>query len=191
MISTPGTPFPPEIDRPGSGRGPAERLGRDPCLTEKIKLFLSTRSDSPLLAMDLGVVGSKYAELREHFPSAAAYYAVKANPAREVVSLLAAEGASFDIASPAELDLCLSLGVTPEHLSYGHTIKKTADIAYAYGRGVCRFAFDSEAEVRKLAGSAPGAVVNFPPQAASIHAARPPAGEIRFDPDIATPLLRL
>jgi ornithine decarboxylase len=189
MISTPWTPFTPEMDRPGSGRGPAERLGRDPCLTEKIKLFLSTRSDSPLLAMDLGVVGSKYAELRQHFPSAAAYYAVKANPAREVVSLLAAEGASFDIASPAELDLCLSLGVTAERLSYGNTIKKAADIAYAYGRGVYRFAFDSEAELRKLAVHAPGAQVTCGLQATSKHAAGPLARKFGCDRDMASHLL--
>ena len=36
-------------------------------------------------------------------------------------------------------------------ISYGNTIKKAADIAYAFRRGIRKFAFDSEGELRKLA----------------------------------------
>ena len=79
---------------------------------------------------------------------------MKANPAPEVVALLETLGASFDVASRSELEMCLALGVHPVRLSYGNTIKKSADIAYAFACGVRRFAFDSEAELRKLAAHA-------------------------------------
>jgi len=113
-------------------------------LTEKLERFLLTRPEPPFLAVDLDVIQAKYRELCQSFPTASIYYAVKANPATEVVALLAAAGSSFDIASPSELDLCVKVGVHPARLSYGNTIKKAADIEYAFRRGVRRFAFDSE-----------------------------------------------
>ena len=59
-------------------------LSTRPELTPKLEQFLLTRPETPFLAMDLGVIGAKYRELRSYFPEAAVYYAVKANPAKEV-----------------------------------------------------------------------------------------------------------
>jgi ornithine decarboxylase len=84
---------------------------------------------------------------------------VKANPAPEIVAMLVEKGSNFDVASPAEIALCLDNGATSERLSFGNTIKKERDIAAAYAAGVRLFAFDSEAELEKLARSAPGARV--------------------------------
>jgi ornithine decarboxylase len=188
MIGTQWAPNAAEQGQQLSVRG-LESFGQGRCLAEKVKEFLAVQSGTPFLAMDLDVVATKYRELLQNFPCAGIYYAVKANPAREVVSLLAALGASFDFASPAELDLCLSLGVTPERLSYGNTIKKAADIAYAAERGVFRFAFDSEAELRKLALHAPGALVTCRLQATCKHAAWPLAKKFGCDRDMASHLL--
>ena len=87
------------------------------------------------------------------------YYAVKANPAPEVVQRLVSLGSSFDVASPAEVELVLNAGATAENISFGNTIKKEDDIRWAYDYGVRMFAFDSEAELHKLARSAPGSRV--------------------------------
>ena len=87
------------------------------------------------------------------------YYAVKANPAEDIVVRLAELGANFDAASPNEIDLCLKLGVPPSRISYGNTIKKQSDIAYAYTHGIRMFAFDSDVELEKIANSAPGSKV--------------------------------
>src|SRR5207253_7422011 len=73
--------------------------------------------------------------------------------------MLAGKGSRFDVASPAEIALCLANGATPDRLSFGNTIKKERDIAFAYQRGIRLFAFDSEAELAKLARQAPGARV--------------------------------
>jgi ornithine decarboxylase len=50
-------------------------------------------------------------------------------------------------------------GVAVDRISFGNTIKKEKDIAWAYQQGVRLFAFDSEAELQKLVRVAPGAQV--------------------------------
>src|SRR5205823_6417672 len=53
----------------------------------------------------------------------------------------------------------LGNGATADRLSFGNTIKKERDIAFAYQAGIRLFAFDSEAELEKLARQAAGARV--------------------------------
>ncbi len=121
-------------------------------------LAVNTFTD-PILVVDTGIVEANYIGLAEAFPTAVIQYAVKANPAAEVLQRLAAMGAHFDVASPAEIDLVLQLGVAPERVCYGNTIKKQRDIAYAANRGINTFAFDSDGELEKLAEAAPGSRV--------------------------------
>ena len=134
---------------------PAERGGMPP----RIARYLETAElPSPCLVVDVDLVAHNFMALARALPTARVFYAVKANPAREVLARLASLGACFDTASLGEIDLCLSLGVGPERISYGNTIKKQRDIAAAFERGVRLFAFDSAAELGKLAESAPGAL---------------------------------
>ncbi|MBF0391377.1 MAG: type III PLP-dependent enzyme [Alphaproteobacteria bacterium] len=129
-------------------------------MTEKISRFLAERvPETPCLVVDLDVIAENYETLRHYLPVATIYYAVKANPAPEVVRMLADMGSSFDVASPGEIQLCLDMGIPGERVSFGNTIKKQRDIAWAFERGVDLFAFDSEQELRKIAQSAPGARV--------------------------------
>ncbi|MCB1724407.1 MAG: type III PLP-dependent enzyme [Chromatiaceae bacterium] len=114
---------------------------------------------TPVLIVDLATIRRQYDELRTTVPYADIFYAVKANPAVEVLTLLRDVGSSFDIASTYELDKVLALGVEPERLSYGNTIKKSRDIRYFYDRGVRMFATDSEADLRNIAKAAPGSRV--------------------------------
>jgi ornithine decarboxylase len=87
------------------------------------------------------------------------FYAVKANPAPEVLALLGSLGSCFDTASVAEIEMVLAAGVTPDRISYGNTIKKERDIARAFEIGVRLFAVDCKAEVEKVARAAPGSKV--------------------------------
>ncbi|MFZ2007759.1 MAG: type III PLP-dependent enzyme [Stellaceae bacterium] len=129
-------------------------------MNKKIARFLAENVPvTPCLVVDLDIIAKAYDTLRRYLPIATVYYAVKANPAAEIVAMLARKGSNFDVASPAEIDLCLGNGATPDRLSFGNTIKKERDIAAAYAAGVRLFAFDSEAELEKLARSAPGARV--------------------------------
>ena len=117
------------------------------------------RHETPFLVVNLNIIRRNYEALRSLYPFAHIYYAVKANPAPEVLKVLRDLGSCFDIASIYELDLILSLGVSPDRISYGNTIKKTKDIAYAYQKGVRLYTTDSEADIRNLAQYAPGSRV--------------------------------
>jgi ornithine decarboxylase len=129
-------------------------------MTPKIARFLAEQNlPTPFLVVDLDVIAHNFKKLRKAMPLAEIYYAVKANPAPEVLRVLDGLGSSFDTASIFEIDLCLGHGIAPERLSFGNTIKKESDIAAAYRGGVRLFAFDSVSEVEKLARSAPGARV--------------------------------
>ena len=129
-------------------------------VTAKIARYLAeTVLPDPILVIDLDMVEHAYTSLQRALPLAKIYYAIKANPAPEVIQRLAPLGCYFDTASQGEIDLCLSLGVSPDRIGYGNTIKKKGEIAHAYARGVRLFAFDSQAELEKLAEAAPGSQV--------------------------------
>ncbi|MFC3052615.1 type III PLP-dependent enzyme [Kordiimonas pumila] len=117
------------------------------------------KHETPFLVVDTQTVGQCYDELTEAFPVAKVYYAVKANPAPQLISLLKDKGSNFDIASIYELDRVLGEGVSPDRLSYGNTIKKSKDIRYFYEKGVRLFATDSEADLRNIAKAAPGSKI--------------------------------
>jgi len=132
--------------------------GRD--LNPRIARFLAEQQpQTPCLVVDVDAVARSYELLRQHLPLARVFYAVKANPAPEIVGRLRGLGSSFDVASRAEIELCLAQGATADRLSFGNTIKKERDVAYAYEQGIRLFAFDSAGELEKLGRAAPGARV--------------------------------
>jgi ornithine decarboxylase len=129
-------------------------------MTDRIREFLRTRTDDgPVLVVDLEVVRDNYNAFAKALPDSRVFYAVKANPAPEVLSLLASLGSCFDTASVAEIEMVLAAGCTADRISYGNTIKKERDIARAFALGVRLFAVDCKAEVEKVARAAPGSKV--------------------------------
>jgi len=128
--------------------------------TDRIDEFLARESPpTPCVVIDLKIVGALYRTLQALFPAMSIYYAVKANPAPEVIATLAALGANVDLASDGEIARCLGMGLPAGRCSFGNTIKREADIAQAHAEGIDLFAFDSAAELEKLARAAPGARV--------------------------------
>ncbi|MSO76752.1 MAG: type III PLP-dependent enzyme [Alphaproteobacteria bacterium] len=129
-------------------------------MSAKIRRFLVRRQpETPCLVVDLDVVRQNYEALNKALPLATIYYAMKANPAAEILRLLVALGSSFDTASIYEIEQVLAAGAPAERISFGNTIKKQVDIARAFSCGVRLYAFDSEAELDKLAAVAPGSRV--------------------------------
>ncbi len=129
-------------------------------MTARIRRFLSdVRPATPCLVMDLDSVRNAFEGLAQSLPRAAIFYAMKANPAPEILRLLARLGSSFDTASIYEIRDALAAGARPERISFGNTVKKQSDIKAAYDLGVRLFAFDSAGELEKLAAVAPGARV--------------------------------
>lgn len=145
---------------------PAERFRSSsvpdhaPVTTVKIDRFLAIqRPASPCVVVDLEIVRARYSGLRACFPDAGIFYAVKANPAPEVLAALGEMGASFDLASGGEMARVRALGIAPQRCSFGNTVKREGEIADAALNGVDLFAFDSIAELEKVARAAPGARV--------------------------------
>jgi ornithine decarboxylase len=162
-----------------------------PVMTERITRFLADHSpETPCLVVDLDAIAEAYEALCWYLPLARVYYAVKANPAAEIVAMLERKGASFDVASRGEVELCLANGVAPDRLSFGNTIKKEKDIAFAYQAGLRIFAFDSARELDKLARAAPGARVFCRILVACEGAEWPLSRKFGCAPEMAIDLLR-
>jgi len=119
----------------------------------------SKNLETPCIVINLRDIKRNYLKMSHSFPYAQIYYAVKANPDKAILSMLDELGANFDIASRYELDLILSLGISPDRMSFGNTIKKAKDVAYFYEKGVRMFATDSEDDLKNIAEHAPGSRV--------------------------------
>jgi ornithine decarboxylase len=71
-------------------------------MTAKQLRGLVRRHGTPVVVIDHEVLRRNYANFRRYLPKVQAYYAVKANPAPEIVRTLYKAGASFDVASLPE-----------------------------------------------------------------------------------------
>ena len=121
-------------------------------MTDRIQEFLRARRNEgqdvePCLVVDLDVVRDNYQTFAKALPDSRVFYAVKANPAPEVLSLLASMGSCFDCASVQEIQMALDAGASPDRVSFGNTIKKERDIARAFALGIRLFSVDCTAAV--------------------------------------------
>jgi ornithine decarboxylase len=158
--------------------------------TQRILDFLATRQpQSPCMVLDLDVVRENYLGFTRAMPDTRVFYAVKANPAPEVLQLLADLGSSFDTASVPEVEMALAAGASPDRISFGNTIKKERDIARAFALGVTLFAVDCVAEVEKVARAAPGARVFCRILCNGEGAEWPLSRKFGCSPEMASPVL--
>ena len=126
----------------------------------KLQEYISDKS-TPLLVLFKKRAEENYLLLESLLKKTKIYYAVKACPNEEILQTFINLGSCFDIASRYELDLVLSLWASCNNISYGNTIKKELDIAYAYEKWVRMFATDSFDDLEKIARVAPGSKVYF------------------------------
>ena len=104
----------------------------------------------PFLILDTAIVRGKMRRFRAAMPRVRPHYAVKANPDRRVLKVLAQEGAGFEIASTGELDLLLGLGVPAAEIFFSNPLKSRESIAYAASKGVEWYVTDSVDELRRI-----------------------------------------
>src|SRR4051812_20608023 len=161
-------------------------------MTARIREFLKKRTDEgPCLVLDIDVVRDNYLAFAKALPDTRVFYAVKANPAPEILRLLTELGSAFDVASVNETERVLAAGCPAERISYGNTIKKESEIATAFKLGVTMFAVDCEAEVEKIARAAPGSRVICRIHCDGTGSEWPLSRKFGCEPDYATDILEL
>src|SRR3954466_2052528 len=117
---------------------------------EIVRQAASQKYTRPFLILDTAIVRGKVRRFRAAMPRVRPHYAAKANPDRRVLKVLAQEGGGFEIASTAELDLLLGLGVPAAEVFYSNPVKSRDSISYAAAKGVEWFVIDSPDELRRV-----------------------------------------
>ncbi len=113
----------------------------------------------PYLLIDKEVVKEKSLIIGKGIKRSRVFYAVKANPDKEVLTFMSSLGVGFEIASEGELQILASLGIEPERIITSNPVKTLKFLEQAVSYGIRYFAFDSEPEVEKLAHYAQGSNV--------------------------------
>lgn len=122
-------------------------------------LQFSEKLETPNIVINLNKVRTNFIKLKDSFPYARIFYAIKANSGEPILKMLSEQGSCFDLASRYELDLIQKFNVEPERLSFGNTIKKAKDIKYFYDKGIRMFATDSKDDLKNIAEFAPGSKI--------------------------------
>lgn len=113
--------------------------------------------NKPFLLVDSSIIRNKIRRFKAAMPRVHPHYAAKANPDPRVLKTLIEEGSGFEIASIAELDLLLSLGVPAAEIYYSNPMKSRAYLEYAASKGVEWYVLDSIEELRKIVSIKPDA----------------------------------
>ncbi|MEJ8280698.1 type III PLP-dependent enzyme [Pseudonocardia spirodelae] len=159
-------------------------------LSPGLEKLLATDRPTPYLALDPQVVRERYRALTAAFGDARVLYAVKACPEPAVLRALVSCGAGFDVASQAEIDLCLAAGADPALLQHGNPVRGPGAAARAAAAGVTRFVTDSAEDVDALAAEVPGARVQVRLSVDDTGSATPFHGKFGALPGEAVALLR-
>jgi ornithine decarboxylase len=113
----------------------------------------------PVLLLDREKVREKASLIGANIRNSRVFYAVKANPDVETLKLVEGLGLGFEIASEGELKVLSMLGVKPGRIISSNPVKSLKFLGMAASYGLGNFAYDSPAEVGKLASFLPGSSV--------------------------------
>ncbi|HUL76864.1 MAG TPA: type III PLP-dependent enzyme [Vicinamibacteria bacterium] len=127
---------------------------------------IARRHGTPVVVIDHDEIRRNYRSFKRHLPKIQAYYAVKANPAPEIVRTLFRAGASFDVASLPEFMLVYeNVKRLPararqdfvwDKIVYANPIKPKETLA-ALDRYRPLVTYDNRAELAKIKAHAPHA----------------------------------
>ncbi len=143
----------------------------------------------PFLLVDTEIVRSKTRRFKAAMPRVHPHYAVKANPHPQVLRTLIEEGAGFEIASIAELDLLLSLGVPAAEVYYSNPMKSRKYVEYAARHGVLWYVLDSVEELRKIHSIKPDAKLYLRIDTPNIGSDWPLSGKFGAHPEEVTEII--
>lgn len=146
--------------------------------------------EQPFLLLDPAIIRTKARRFKAAMPRVHPHYAVKANPHPDVLRTLIEEGVSFEIASIAELDLLLSLGVPAAEIYYSNPMKSRQYLLYAAQKGVEWYVVDSVEEVRKVVQIKPDAKLYLRIDAPNVGSDWPLSGKFGAEPTEAEEIVK-
>jgi len=117
---------------------------------EKVRAAVKDGYDKPFLLIDSNIIRAKARRFSAAMPRVRPHYAVKANPDTRVLTIMLEEGAGFEIASVAELELLLAPGIPASDIFYSNPVKSRDQIAQAVAKGVEWYVIDSVEELKKI-----------------------------------------
>lgn len=110
------------------------------------------RIPTPSLILSPARAVENFKAIQRAFPGATVGYAMKSNPHPSLLAALSrVDDAWFEVASKAEIQALLDIGVPGSRIFFSNPVKQPAHIAFAVRSGIRLFAYDSEHEVEKLA----------------------------------------
>jgi ornithine decarboxylase len=117
---------------------------------DKVRAAVKDGYDKPFLLIDSSIVREKTRRFAAAMPRVRPHYAVKANPDPRILRVMLEESGGFEIASVAELDILLALGVPAGDIFYSNPVKSREQIACAVSKGVEWYVIDSLEELKKI-----------------------------------------
>lgn len=122
-------------------------------LTEFVNEYLKENyihNENNVYFVNLNEIERLYKQWKSRFPEIHPYYAIKCNPDKEIIKVLANLGANFDCASIAEIEHVLSIGISPDRILFANPCKMIKDMVAAYNKGVKTVTFDNVTELLKV-----------------------------------------
>lgn len=135
---------------------------RPSSFTSKVPVYMSRQealrdtyeelkgSEKPFFSKDMGAVCRQYNRWETNLPGIRPFYAIKCNPDPVILDTLAENGAGFDCATSAEIELALATGVSPNEIIFANPIKTESDLGFARSKDVKKMTFDNEDELYKI-----------------------------------------
>ncbi|MEJ5227108.1 type III PLP-dependent enzyme [Thermodesulfovibrio sp.] len=125
-------------------------------LMDRVLNWIASHDDEPpYLLIDREILRDKIYTIGKGILNSKVFYAVKANPDIEVLRFLNEFNVGFEIASEGELAILQELKVSADRIITSNPIKTFKFLKAAVDYGIDYYAFDSIAEVDKMAKYAP------------------------------------
>jgi diaminopimelate decarboxylase len=112
---------------------------------------IAERYGTPLFIYDQGILESRYASLRDAFPSRFSIsYSIKANPNLALIGFFLEQGCGLEVASAGELCQALSVGCAPADIFFAGPGKTESELTLAISRGIGEIHAESELEIERI-----------------------------------------
>ncbi|MFH1590141.1 MAG: type III PLP-dependent enzyme [archaeon] len=129
--------------------------------TEEIEKLVE-KHGTPIYIVSKSKIIENYNRINNALPAVHIYYAIKANPHKEILKTLHKIGADFDVASKGEIMQTVSIGANPkDDLIFADPVKDPKHIEYAHSIGLDDFTYDNESEIIQLGRYAPDTNVHI------------------------------